>query len=69
MVFEDDRLPAVSANPVALIPRCAECEAAWLATDENAGAPTCTDDLRAAELAFYCPECAEREFGDEGTRS
>jgi hypothetical protein len=29
----------------------------------NAGAPTSPDD-EPAELAFYCPECAEGEFGD-----
>ena len=47
---------------VALIPRCAECEAAWLPADEECWQAWLTDD-DSAELVFYCPECAEREFG------
>jgi hypothetical protein len=39
---------------VALIPTCAECEARWLPTDDEP-----------PELVFYCPECAEREFGGD----
>jgi hypothetical protein len=47
----------VSAEQVALIPECAECGELWLPIDE--------DRWRAyLELVFYCPECAEREFGD-----
>ena len=46
---------------VALIPRCAECEAAWLSADEAHWGAYLTDD-EPPELAFYCPECAEREF-------
>ena len=38
----------MSAEQVALIPQCAEC--AYLDTD--------------SVLVFYCPECAEREFGE-----
>jgi hypothetical protein len=50
---------------VALIPRCAECEAAWLPADEERWrAHLGGDDLdEPAELVFYCPACAEREFG------
>ena len=47
---------------VALIPRCAECEAAWLPADRGRWQAWLTDD-EPPELAFYCPDCAEREFG------
>ena len=52
---------------VALIPRCAECEAAWLPADEERWrAYLGSDDLdEPAELVFYCPACAEREFESE----
>ena len=47
---------------VALIPRCAECEAAWLPADEARWQAWLTDD-EPPEVVFYCLECAEREFG------
>jgi len=47
---------------VALIPECAECQAAWLPADEERWSAYLTDD-EPPELAFYCPPCAEREFG------
>ena len=52
---------------VALIPRCAECEAVWLPTDhERWRAYLGGDDLdEPAELFSTTPRCAEREFGDE----
>jgi hypothetical protein len=51
---------------VALIPNCAECEAAWLPADEERWrAYLGSDDLdEPPEVVFYCHECAEREFGD-----
>jgi hypothetical protein len=50
----------MSTEQVALIPRCAECSERWLPDDaERWRAYLDTDD----ELVFYCPECAEREFG------
>jgi len=54
----------LSAESVALI-RSAECEAVWLPDDEERwGAHLGADDLdEPAELVFYCPGCAEREFG------
>jgi hypothetical protein len=67
VVFEADRLPAVSAERVAVIQRCAECEAVWLPGDEERWQAHlgCDEHLDTpAELAFYSPECAEREFGD-----
>ena len=54
------RLQPVSAGQVALIPRCAECLVVWLPGDEERWrAYLNTDD----ELVFYCPEWADREFG------
>jgi hypothetical protein len=47
---------------VALIPRCVECEAVWLSIDDKRWQAWLTDD-EPAEVVFYCPECAEREFG------
>lgn len=51
----------MSAEQVALIPRCAECLEVWLLDDEErCRAYLDTEDV----LVFYCPECAEREFGE-----
>ena len=51
----------MSAEQVALIPRCAECGGAWLPDDEERwSAYFDTDD----ELVFYCPDCAVREFDE-----
>lgn len=57
----------MSAEQVALIPRCAECEAHWLPADEERWrALLGSDDLdEPPELVFYCPDCVEREFGGE----
>jgi hypothetical protein len=55
------RLLLVSAEQVALVPRCAECGEAWLPDDEERWrAYLDIDD----EVVFYCFKCAEREFGD-----
>jgi hypothetical protein len=53
-----------SAAAGALFPSCAECEAGWLPADEDRWSAYLTDD-EPPELAFYCAECAEREFGDD----
>ena len=57
----------MSAEQVALIPRCAECEARWLPPDSKRWqAHLGGNDLdEPPEVAFYCPECAEREFGGD----
>jgi hypothetical protein len=52
------------AESVALIPQCAECGARWLPANDERWRAYLTDD-EPAELAFYCPECAEREVGDD----
>jgi hypothetical protein len=54
----------VSAESVALIPRCAECEAYWLPADEHRWSAYLTDENR-RKVILYCPDCAEREFGDD----
>jgi hypothetical protein len=46
---------------VALIPHCAECEAAWLLANEERWRAYLTDD-EPPEVVFYCPRCSEREF-------
>jgi hypothetical protein len=55
----------VSPEGVALIPECAECDACWLpAEEERWRAYLGCDDLdELGEVFFYCPVCAEREFG------
>jgi hypothetical protein len=52
---------------VALIPRCAECEAHWLPADEEHWRAYlgCDDLDEPPEVVFYCPDCSEREFGGE----
>jgi hypothetical protein len=52
----------VNTKQVALTPKCAECVAIWLPADEDRWEAHLTDD-KLPELAFYCPACAEREFG------
>jgi hypothetical protein len=54
----------VDIEQVALIPRCTECEARWLPADEDRWEAYLTDD-ESPELVFYCPTCAEREFGGD----
>jgi len=54
----------VSAESIALIPQCAECGEVWLPADSERWAAHLTDD-EPPELAFYCPSCAESEFGNE----
>jgi hypothetical protein len=51
----------VSAKQVALIPQCAECGEVWLPADRERWEAFLTDD-EPPEVAFYCLECAEREF-------
>jgi len=54
----------MSAEQVAVIPECAECERPWLSPDEDRWQAWLTCDDEPPELAFYCPVCAEREFED-----
>jgi hypothetical protein len=50
------------AEGTGLLPGCAECGALWLPADDERWAAYLTDD-EPPEVAFYCPDCAEREFG------
>jgi hypothetical protein len=52
----------VSAEGVALIAECAECGRLRLPGDGERWFAYLTDG-EPPELAFFCPECAEREFG------
>jgi hypothetical protein len=47
-----------------VIPSYAECEARWLPADVQRWNVYPTDD-EPPEFAFYCPDCAERELGDD----
>jgi hypothetical protein len=53
----------MEAARVALIPRCAECDAIWLPADEERWEAYHLTDNEPPELAFFCPECGEQEFG------
>lgn len=51
---------------VALIPECVECERPWVPADEERWQARLAIEEHieeVPELVFYCPECAEREFG------
>jgi hypothetical protein len=53
----------VSPEQVALVPLCEECRRVWLPADKNRWQALWIDDRPDEKLVFYCPECAEREFG------
>jgi hypothetical protein len=52
----------VNAESIALIPECVECKRPWMPADAERWLACLTDD-EPPELAFYCVECGEREFG------
>jgi hypothetical protein len=54
------------AESVAILPKCAECEALWLPADKERWSAYLTDD-EPPELAFFCAVCAERESGEHRT--
>ena len=58
----------MSAEQVALIAHCPECDALWLPADEERWSAYLTYD-EPAELVFYCPTCAEREFNYATSRT
>ena len=58
---------ALSAERVAQILRCAECGRVWLPSDGDRWRALRIDDPTTGEppeLGFFCPDCAEREFGE-----
>jgi len=48
----------------ALIPICIECGLVWWPDNKDRFAALLSDD-EPPELAFYCSECAQREFSSE----
>jgi hypothetical protein len=65
--FRPDQEVKMAAENVVLTPECVECKRVWLPSDREhweASLAYVTDD-EPPELAFYCPECAEREFGGD----
>jgi hypothetical protein len=56
------RLELIRPEHGALVPNCQECGAVWLCADHERWRAYRTDD-EPPELVFYCPQCAEREFG------
>ena len=55
-----DRRPQTADTEAALV-HCQECPRTWVDTRERWRAYLTDDTPR--ELLFYCPTCAEREFG------
>jgi len=55
----------MSVEQVAPIPRCAECGERWLPGDEERWRAYVVDDGPEDKLVFYCPGCAELEFGTD----
>ena len=56
----------MSAESIALIPKCAECGRPWLPADsERWSALRADEEGEEPELCFFCPRCAEREFRDD----
>jgi len=52
----------MNAEPDETIRQCAECGTEWL-PGENWGWKAHWTDDDPPEVAVFCPECAEREFG------
>jgi hypothetical protein len=53
----------VKAESLALIAECVECGRPWLPAERERWFANLTDD-EPPEIAFFCSECAAREFGD-----
>ena len=52
----------MSSDPVEPIRHCAECGMDWLPGEHWGSKAYLTDD-EPPDVAVFCPECAEREFG------
>jgi hypothetical protein len=50
---------------LAFILTCSVCRRPWLSDRERWSAHHAGDDLEPPEIVFYCPQCAERAFGNE----
>jgi hypothetical protein len=65
--FSPQQEAKMATENVVLTPECVECGRVWRPSDPEhweAYLAYLTDD-EPPELAFYCPECAEREFGSD----
>lgn len=51
----------MNVESAVLTPECVECGARWLPADEEHWLAWLTCD-EPPEIAFYCPDCGEREF-------
>lgn len=58
----DPLATAVTAEPVAVIPQCEECNRLWLPADRDFWKAHWIDDGPEGKPVFYCPDCAERAF-------
>jgi Zn finger protein HypA/HybF involved in hydrogenase expression len=65
--FSPHQEAKMAAENVVLTPECVECHRVWRPSDrahrEAYLAYVSDEDL--PELAFYCPDCAERECGSD----
>lgn len=52
----------MKVDPVTVSPQCEECGKMWLPTDHEHWHAYWIDDGPEDRLAFWCPDCAEREF-------
>ena len=57
------RLASIRTEPVPLVPHRIECCAVWLPADEARWQAYWIDGGPEEKLLFYCPDCAECEFG------
>lgn len=55
----------MSAAQIAFIAQCEECRRVWLPGDAERWQAYWIDDGPDDRLAFWCPQCAEREFGTQ----
>lgn len=58
-------MEAQNTLTVLIAPRCEECLRRWLPGDSERWRAYRVDDGPEEKLLFYCPECAEREFGGD----
>jgi hypothetical protein len=56
---------AEPVSAVAVIPRCEECRKVWLPGSKEHLHAYWIDEETEDRLAFWCPECAQCEFGEE----
>jgi hypothetical protein len=54
----------VDGQRVALISECVECHARWLPADRERWFAYLTDE-EPPDVAFFCPDCRDRELGQE----